>query len=284
MIPTHTAAPGLAPTALDASALDARADFCRDLLASAAAIALEGFEAMAAGEPADMVEMKGPQDFLTQYDGMVEEHIRGRIAEAFPQDGFLGEETGRSGGDTPARLWVVDPIDGTANFARAIPHFAVSIAFLDAGSIEIGGLAAPALGETHFARKGFGATRNGKPIRAAATSRLDRASVEFGWSPRIGNDVYLERLTRLLDLGINVRRGASGALGLAYVADGRSDAYAEMHINAWDCLAGIVLASEAGALTNDFLANDGLWSGNPILAASPGIAAAISGALDIPLG
>ena len=85
--------------------------------------------------------MKGRQDFLTETDGAVERYIRSRIAEAFPEDGFLGEETG---GTFEPNLWVVDPIDGTANFARGIPHFCISVAFLREGDIELGAICNPA--------------------------------------------------------------------------------------------------------------------------------------------
>ena len=256
--------------------IDARADFCRSLLSSASALAMQGFREM----PGERVEMKGPQDFLTIYDKLVEEHIRGRIAEVFPDDGFLGEETGAA---VAPNLWVVDPIDGTANFARGIPHFAVSIGFVAGGRILIGGLSNPALDETYFARIGYGAERNGRPIAAAPTARADQACVELGWSSRIDNADYTACLSRLLDLGANVRRSASGALGLAYVADGRSDAYLELHINAWDCMAGLLLAREAGALTNDFLEGNGLLEGNAIVAAAPGVADAVAEALGITL-
>jgi hypothetical protein len=141
----------------------------------------------------------------------------------------------------------------------------------------------PAIGETYFARRGRGATRNDAPIRAAPTKDLDTASVELGWSPRIGNDAYVRAFGAILAAGANVRRSASGTLGLAYVADGRSDAYAELHINSWDCLAGLLIAREAGARINAFLAGGGLTNGNPVLAAAPGIAVAIANATGIPL-
>jgi myo-inositol-1(or 4)-monophosphatase len=236
-----------------------------------------GFSKMAAGGG---FSMKGPQDYLTESDALVEEHIRLRLGEEFPEDGFLGEE---GGGAVAPRLWVVDPIDGTANFARGIPHFAISIAFVDQGRVEIGAIANPAMDETYFARRGRGATRNNAPIRAAPTKDLDSASVELGWSPRIGNDVYMRAVAAILASGANVRRSASGTLGLAYVADGRSDAYAELHINSWDCLAGLLIAREAGARINAFLANGGLSIGNPVLAAAPGIADAIAAATCISL-
>lgn len=262
---------------ISARELDSRELLCRALLVSAGEIAMDGYARLGAG-PA--FTMKGPQDFLTETDGRVEDHIRGTIAEAFPEDGFLGEE---SGGSASARMWVVDPIDGTANFMRGIPHFCISIAFVVHGRVEIGGIANPATGEIYFARRGQGASRDDRPIRAASTDAFDRCIVEFGWSSRIPNQTYLDRLAAVWSLGVNVRRAGSGALGLAYVADGRSDGYAEMHINAWDCLAGLLLVEEAGGVCNDFLAGNGLTAGNPVLAAAPGVAAGLSRATGIPL-
>lgn len=238
---------------------------------------MDGFHRIAESEG---VTMKGPQDYLTEYDGLVEDHIRARLAEQFPEDGFLGEE---SEPRLAPRLWVVDPIDGTANFARGIPHFAISIAFVDQGRTELGGIASPGVSDIYFSRRGRGATRNGKPIGVASTRSMDRASVELGWSTRVPNSRYIESYTALLASGANVRRAASGALGLAYVADGRSDAYAELHINAWDCLAGLLLVEEAGGRTNAFLDEHGLLEGNPVLAAAPGVAALVSAATGIPI-
>lgn len=264
---------------LTESDLDRRESVCRDLLGSAGRIAMEGYAKVGDAEP---VAMKGPQDFLTETDGKVEDHIRAVLAGAFPDDGFLGEETG---GRTDARrMWVVDPIDGTANFARGIPHFCISIAFVQDGRTEIGGIANPAIGEVYFARRGRGATRDGTPIRVARTQAFESASVEFGWSPRVPNQRYLDKVAGILALGANVRRAGSGALGLAYVADGRSDAYAELHINAWDCLAGLLLVEEAGGRSNRFLDGEGLTRGNPVLAAAPGVAAGLSDVTGIPLG
>lgn len=261
---------------LDDAALSLRQDFCLDLVRSAAALAREGF----ARQGGQGFDLKGPQDYLTETDGEVERHIRARLAETFPEDGFLGEETGGAPG---AAAWVVDPIDGTANFARAIPHFCISIAFVSDGVVQLGAIINPALDELHFARRGCGATRNGQPIRVAATRNIDAASFELGWSRRVPQARYLETLTALLDAGSNVRRGASGALALAYVADGRSDGYAELHMNSWDCLAGLLLVAEAGGRVGPFLSVGGMLRGAPVLAAAPGVAEVLSQASGIPL-
>lgn len=224
--------------------------------------------------------MKGPQDFLTATDAASEAHIREKLAESFLDDSFFGEE---SGGAISNRVWVVDPIDGTANFARGIPHFCISIAYVEGGRTEIGAIYNPALDELYFARRGQGATLNGAPIRVAQTNRFDAASLEMGWSTRVPNAVYLGVVEALLGMGANVRRAGSGALALAYVADGRSDGYIELHMNSWDCLAGFLLVSEAGGLVCPFLEIGSLQDGGPVLAAAPGVADGASLASNIPL-
>ncbi len=212
--------------------------------------------------------MKGDQDFLTVADGEVEALFRKRIAEAFPTDAVMGEEMG--GGDS-ARLWIIDPIDGTANFARGDRHWCISVGFVAGGVPELGIIHAPALGETFLARRGQGATLNGKPIRVAATTNIRQATIEFGWSSRLPNKPYIDAVARLFDAGAHVKRSASGALGLAHVAAGRTDAYGELHINPWDVAAGLVIAGEAGARVNDFCTGDWLGDGNPILAVTPAL-------------
>jgi myo-inositol-1(or 4)-monophosphatase len=261
---------------LDEAELDRREAFCRQIALSAGALALRGFR----DRNVEDIGMKGPQNFLTETDAAVERHIRERTAAAFPDDGFLGEETG---GTVRPRTWVVDPIDGTANFARRVPHFCVAIAFVSGDQIELSATYNPVADELHFARRGRGATLNDRPILVAPTLRFDVACVELGWSNRLPNEAYLVALARILALGANVRRSASGALGLAYVADGRSDAYAELHMNPWDCLAGLLLVSEAGGLVGPYLRNEGLAKGGPVLAVAPGIAIGMSEAVGIAL-
>lgn len=264
------------PLSTEDNGLAARSAFCRDVVQSAGRIALAGFRRR---KPSD-IEMKGAQDFLTETDAAVEAHLRARIAEAFPDDQFLGEETG--GAVSGDAVWVVDPIDGTANFARAIAHFCISIAYVRDGVTEIGCILNPVSGEEWYARRGHGATLNGEPARVSGATKFSAACLELGWSKREPQTTYLSVLAKLLDHGANVRRGASGALGLAYVADGRSDGYAELHMNSWDCLAGLLLVDEAGGRVSELPA-DGLGLGGAVLAATPALAEAISTATGIPL-
>lgn len=217
--------------------------------------------------------MKGYQDYLTAADGAVEALLRRRVSDAFPGDGFLGEE---GGGNAARRLWIVDPIDGTSNFARGEPHWCISIGYVEDDVPQIGVIEMPVLGETFSARSGHGARCNGKPIHVSGTTDMEMAMVEIGWSARRTIDDYLRVVEGVMKLGGAPKRSASGALGICWAACGRTDAYLEAHINSWDVAAGIAIAVEAGAVVNDFFAGNGLEAGNPILVATPALAAPLA--------
>jgi len=224
--------------------------------------------------------LKGPQDWVTEADGAVERFLSERLAHAFPEDGFQGEEGGVS--RTGSLRWVVDPIDGTANYARGASRFCVSVACMEDATPLIGVIVAPALGETILAVKDQGARLNGTPIRAAATTDPAHAIVEVGWSRRRPNQDYLAVCEALLTMGASLRHGGSGALGLIDVAIGRIDAYAELHINLWDVAAALMILHEAGAAVSPFLDGNGATQGNPILACAPGLAPALASLPNIP--
>jgi myo-inositol-1(or 4)-monophosphatase len=217
------------------------------------------------------VGFKGPQDFVTEVDGEVERLIQARLTEIFPHDGFIGEEGDGAKGGEGQPIWVVDPIDGTANFARGVPHYCVSIACVLTGAIEIGVIYEPMRDELFAARRGHGASLNGAAMRASETKELSKAAIEVGWNMRFGREAFLSLLERVVVTGSGVLRSGSGALALAYVAAGRRDGYVENHINSWDCLAGILIVREAGGYVSDFLAGEGLRKGNPLLASAPGV-------------
>ena len=134
---------------------------------------------------------------------------------------------------------MVDPIDGTSNFARGGTRWCVSVGLLEGRVPLLGVLAAPAMGETFAGCIGQGATLNNAPIRAASTASLERAIVEVGWSSRVPAPDYLALLGRVMASGAAPRSGGSGALGLAETAAGRIDAYVERHINLWDVAGGV---------------------------------------------
>ena len=215
------------------------------------------------------IDLKGPQDFITSADGAVEKLIAARLRAAFPEDGLLAEEgaerTGVSGG-----LWVVDPIDGTANFASGRPDWCVSIGLIADGRPEIGVIYQPPLDLLFAARRGAGATCNRVPI-AVADRSLARATIGLDYSSRVSITQHASHIIAVLTAGADYRRNGSAAVSLTQLADGRLDGFAEDHLNAWDVVAGMVLVTEAGGWCSDFLAGDGLKSGNRFAAASPAI-------------
>ncbi|MGY3234960.1 MULTISPECIES: inositol monophosphatase family protein [unclassified Bradyrhizobium] len=219
------------------------------------------------------VTMKGAQDWLTVADGAVEEFLRARLAALFPDDTVIGEE---GGGDASDAVWIIDPIDGTANFARGDRNWCISVGFLLDYKPTIGIVAAPALDELYVAQRGHGATLNGQKIAVSGADDIRRASIELGWSARTPSQRYLEVIGRANASGCSIKRSGSGTLGLCNVANGRTDAYAEPHINAWDVAAGIVIVAEAGGFVNDFFAGDGISKGNAILCCTPSLASQLS--------
>lgn len=233
-----------------------------------AALALPRF---AAGGALTVVS-KGRQDRVTEVDRLVEAALRRMIQEHFPEDGVLGEEEGLSAGaDAAATLWVIDPIDGTDCFVFGLPMWSISIALMRGGEVVIGVVYDPVHDELFAATRGGGATLNGRSIQASTAGDLGAGLVGIGHSSRVTPAPTLAALERLLARGGMFHRCGSGALSLAWVAAGRLLGYYEAHINAWDCLAGLLLVTEAGGWHSDFLAGDGLMAGNPLTAAGPGL-------------
>jgi myo-inositol-1(or 4)-monophosphatase len=219
------------------------------------------------------LSFKGPQDYVLASDAEVESLVRLRFAEAFPDDAFFGEEEGgRFAVAAGQGTWVVDPIDGTANFARGIPHWCVSLSFVRDGQALIGVIHDPVHGQLYAAARGRGATLDGALIRVSGLSDIAQATIEAGWSTRVPVEDYVGMVERMKRAGAAVRRSGSGALALAYVAAGRMEAYVELHMNAWDALAGLVLVEESGGYVNNYLAGEGLTKGNAILACTPELA------------
>ena len=222
--------------------------------------------------------MKGRHDVVTAMDREVERFIRSAIAERYPDDAIIGEEEGGSGGE---RVWLIDPIDGTANYARGIPHYCVSIGYLERLVPTVGVIYDPSHDWLYSAARGEGASRDGERLTVSPVADLGAATVECGWSTRRSTADYIALVARVMEAGCAMRRVGSGALGLADVAAGRDEAYCEMHINAWDCAAGILLVREAGGHTNDFFAGDGLTAGSPVIATNDALCAKLASLIGI---
>jgi len=193
-------------------------------------------------------EKKGALDLVTAADHASEEIIVGEIRRLFPDHAILAEEGGRLGCVESDFLWVVDPLDGTTNFAHGMPLYSVSIALLSKGEIIAGGVFAPALGEMNLAAKGCGATRNGEPLRVSQVATLEEALVVTGF-PYNRREILpwlVERVERVLGRSQGLLRLGSAALDFAYVAGGHIDAFYEINLKPWDMAAGVLLVEEAG--------------------------------------
>lgn len=214
------------------------------------------------------IEAKGVHDLVSAADRDVEAFIKRSITTQFPTDQCIGEE---SGGASGGASWVIDPIDGTGNFLRGVAHYCVSIAFVAGDQVEVGAIYDPSLDELFAAKRGAGATLNGRSIRTRSTIKLEEALVCVGFSSQSPLEAFLSGFRSLLDRNVDFRRIGSAALGLANVAAGRFDAFWQLHLHAWDVLAGMLLVQEAGGWMNDFLAGGGLENGNFTLACAAGV-------------
>ena len=190
------------------------------------------------------VRQKMPHDLVTDADRASEELIVRRIRAAYPNATILGEESGTHAGSGEERF-IADPLDGTTNYAHRYPLFCVAVAYERAGVVEAGAVFAPVLDELYAARRGGGATLNGKPLRVSATPRVARAMVATGFNPAhyARNGPYFAQVS---DRAEAVRRDGSAALDLAFVAAGRYDGFWEWDLQPWDVAAGALLIEEAG--------------------------------------
>ena len=214
------------------------------------------------------IQNKGLQDFVTIADQQAEQSIRKSLAGNFPDDGFLGEETG---GAPTGAFWVVDPIDGTTNFIRGFRHWGVSMAFVAGGRVRIGIVYDAAVDKVYWAIRGGGAFRERQPIRVSATTDPARAIAILGHSRRSSFEDYLAISRRLHERGIDYRRMGAAAVGLVRVADGIADLYYERHLKSWDMLAGALIAHEAGGRVFMPPLAVALADGGPVIAGTPGL-------------
>ena len=198
------------------------------------------------------IEYKGEVDLVTETDGLAEEAIREVLLGAFPSYGVLGEEGGETSGEDDAR-WIVDPIDGTTNFAHGFPTFAVSIALEKAAEVVLGVVYDPINEETFVAERGRGARLNDEGISVSDTDELVRALVVTGF-PYERDEVpaAVDLFGRFATRAQGMRRLGSAALDLCYVAAGRLDAYYERGIHAWDVAAAGLILEEAGGRVTDY--------------------------------
>ena len=199
------------------------------------------------------IDFKGAIDLVTDADHASEVLVEEAIAGRFPGHRFVGEETSFLSGDTPAGTelysWLVDPLDGTTNYAHRYPHFAVSIALEHAGRVILGVVYDPMRDELFVAERGGGATLNGAPISVSKIDTLERSLLGTGFAYTVEERRENARVWNgFLSISQGVRRDGSAALNLCYVACGRLEGFWERPLNAWDLAAGSLLVEEAGGV------------------------------------
>ena len=230
------------------------------------------------------ITSKSHQDFVSEADQNVETLVRAAIAKAFPDDAIVGEEDAPTTG-TSGFTWVIDPIDGTTNFIHGIPQWCVAIAIVQNAQTVIGVIHDPVHDECTHAMRGRGAFCNDAAIHVLDGRPITNGSLGVGFSGRTrasGNVITLMDL--LTKAGGVFWRNGSGALSLAYVAQGKLLGYVEEHMNAWDCLAGQLIIQEAGGKAEPQNADDMIRDGGRVVVSTAGLFAQLTALADASYG
>jgi myo-inositol-1(or 4)-monophosphatase len=211
-----------------------------------------------------------PIDLVTEVDRACEALIAETLRRERPGDDLLAEEGGAHADAGAAWRWIVDPLDGTVNFAHGYPCFCVSIGVERDGQRRVGVVYDPLRDELFEAVRGAGARRNGRAIRVSQAAGVQRALLATGFAYDVHDsaDDNLDRLVRAVKRAGGVRRDGSAAIDLCYVACGRFDGYWELKLHPWDVAAGILLVEEAGGRVSDLAGGPAPASGREILASN----------------
>lgn len=209
-------------------------------------------------------------EWVSEVDIKSEQIIMQAIKKAYPDHGIIGEETGFHNADAEV-VWIIDPLDGTANYLRGHPHFAISIACRIKNKIEHGVILDPHRQECFTASRGRGAMLNDRRIRVSKQAQLKHAILSSGFPSHSGKslDQYLENWMALAQECTGVRRSGSSALDLAYVAAGRLDGLWQFGLRLWDMAAGVLLIKEAGGLVADCKGSENYIDSGEVVAANP---------------
>ena len=223
------------------------------------------------------IESKGQYDFVTQVDRVAESIIIDTIRKSYPHHSFLAEESGEHRGNDADYLWVIDPIDGTNNFMRGIPHFCVSIALIVKGQTQQAVIFDPVRDELFTASRGAGAQLNGYRLRTQKSKGLDGAVLATGFPFKMKHIMpeYQSVFNKFFEQAADVRRMGAAALDLAYVAAGRYEGFWEAGLQRWDIAAGDLIVREAGGLVTDFAGGMNHHVSGNIVAGSPKVVQAM---------
>jgi myo-inositol-1(or 4)-monophosphatase len=216
------------------------------------------------------IDYKGAIDLVTSVDRASERIIVNILQRNFPGHGILAEEETDRRGSQSRDLWIIDPLDGTTNFAHCYPQFCVSIALQYDGEILLGLVYDPIRDECFRTVQGQGATLNQAPIRSSEISELDKSllATGFPYDRRENADFYLTLFKAFLTRSQGIRRNGSAALDLCYVACGRLDGFWELKLKPWDTAAGALIVKEAGGKLSDFAGKSFSIGGNETMASN----------------
>ena len=218
-------------------------------------------------------QAKGAADFVTEVDIASEKEILYHLQKAYPDHAFLGEEGGLTGNEDAEYTWIIDPLDGTSNFLRGIPHYCISIGCMKNGRLEHAVVLDPVRREEFTAARGCGAQLNGHRLRVSNRTELKNSLLGTGM-PYLGHhadkaEAYANSMAALSVQSMGIRRMGAAALDLAYVAAGRLDAFWEIGLKPWDMAAGALLVREAGGLIADFQGGDQYMDSGNIVCGAP---------------
>jgi myo-inositol-1(or 4)-monophosphatase len=234
-----------------------------------------GEQIVRASDDLDRIDVvtKGRNDFVSEVDMAAEREIRSHLRKAYPDHAILGEEGGLEGDEDADYRWVIDPLDGTTNFLRGIPHYGVSIACMYRGKVEHAVIVDPVRREEFTASRGRGAQLNGRRIRVSNRASLEGALLGTGIPFKNHCDQVLGPYSKSIEVlagqCAGIRRAGAASLDLAYVAAGRLDAFWEKGLSIWDMAAGALLVREAGGLVSDFRGADSHFDSGDIVCGNP---------------
>lgn len=222
---------------------------------------------------------KQQMDFVSEVDKLAEAEIVKELRRAYPDHAILAEESGATG--KGPLTWVIDPLDGTHNYLRGIPHFSVSIALLEKGVPIHAVVFDPLRDELYTASKGDGSYLNDRRMRVGKRENLGGAMIATGFPFRQREHLaaQLDMTRAILGQAEDIRRSGSAALDLAYVAAGRYDGYFEIGLKPWDMAAGVLLVHEAGGRYCDFAGRDGIPASGNLIAGNLNVAKALTDAI-----
>ncbi|MFZ4834485.1 inositol-1-monophosphatase [Rouxiella sp. Mn2063] len=224
-------------------------------------------------ETPDAVEatQKGSNDFVTNVDRDAEHLIIDVIRKSYPKHTIISEECGELIGEDQDVQWIIDPLDGTTNFVKRLPHFAVSIAVRIKGRTEVAVVYDPMRNELFTATRGQGAQLNGYRLRGTSAKDLDGTILATGFPFKVKQHAssYMKVLGKLFIECADFRRTGSAALDLAYVAAGRVDGFFEIGLKPWDFAGGELLVREAGGVVTDFVGGHNHYFSGNVVAGNP---------------